>query len=409
MASQWYAFTDEESGPYTFQELAEQIVEEELLPADLVRRAESRQWQRVDAVMGLMRAAHQLRQRRSQQKNARPRQQGVRKWSWRFPGHSPREQILLTFSTGGLLICLIFWSWRWWQSPPRFPSPPSGGVVMQAPSPLRQMLPNSPAHPTIPDLPRRTPVLVPGFEGVPWLKSPTLSADLLTIVYVSWTGDQFLDELIIADRKRIDDPFTNHRWVVASRSSEREAHPTLSPDGQELMFVRLGSPHQVWVSRRSSKTREFESATPIEFVGNFNSQHHQDAPQFLTQNTLRVTMGDAEFRERVQYLAHRIDSQKWKLGPPLEFQNPWPRYHLNSTADRAILPTAEGLMITARSRRVPFFETPVSLFNADITGHDLAESDDTIWVSPKEDVIFFSSVGVKPDADKSRKLWMIRL
>lgn len=409
MPSQWYAFTDEESGPYTFRELAEQIADEELLPSDLVRRAESTQWQRVDAVVGLMRAAHQARQRRNQKRSHQNHHQGAVRGRWTVLNRPPREQILLTFSVAGLLTCAIVWGWRWWQSPPRFPSAPPGGIVMQAPSPLLQMLPSLPATPTIPNLPKGTPVPVPGFEQVPWLKSPTLSADLLTIVYVAWSGDLSLDELLIADRKRIDEPFTNHRPVIAARSPDREAHPTLSPDGEELMFVRLGSPHQIWISHRSASTREFESATPVQLIGTFPSDHHQDAPQFVAQNTVRVTISAPSFQERTQYLAHRIDRQRWKLGPVLPFQNPWPRYYLNSSADRAVLPTESGLMITARSRKMPFFEQPVSLFDAEVTGRDLIENDDTIWVSPKEDVIFFTSAGSKSEPGQSRRLWMIRL
>src|SRR5688572_21076273 len=66
MASQWYRRTgNTDTGPFSFDQLAQQIREGDLLEDGLVRRAEQSEWQRVDEVIGLLRAARRTEPRRS--------------------------------------------------------------------------------------------------------------------------------------------------------------------------------------------------------------------------------------------------------------------------------------------------------------------------------------------------------
>lgn len=411
MPSQWYCFTDDEAGPYTFRELAVLIAQGELRPTDLVRRAETQTWQQVDAVFGLLRAAGEMQQ---QTASRFARQSGGVIGSQliavceRLLPQGPGERLIGGLSLLLILACLGELTWLRRQRPSRFPRAPRMGLVMQVPSRLHQLRPPTPAVPTVPGLPLHEPVSVPGFERTSWLKSPTLSADLLTIVYAGFAGPQQLDDLIIAQRTNVAQPFENHRPVYAVNSPAREAHPTLSPDGLELIFTRLGQPATLWHSRRPHLQAEFTTAKPLNLLNDPAPEQHHDAPQFLDAKTIRVTLGDQEFQDRTQWYATREGSGAFRLTTPVPIQNRWPRYYFTQRGRRAYLPTEAGIKVTALSPRSRLFEEPEVLLGPEIVGPKLTANDDTIWVSPAEDIIFYCGPGTNPADQNSFRLWMVR-
>jgi len=411
MPSKWYCFTDDEHGPYTFHELAGMLAREQLLPADLVRRSESQDWQRADAVLGLQREANRIKDRgasRASRAGTGFGQWMIRK-SEKYVSQIPGECLVAGVAVLAMVCLLGQLAWLWASRPPQFPKAPVAGVVMDGPSRLTQLAPNPPARPTLPDLPVRTPRIVPGFERLYWLKSPTLSDDLLTIVYVGYVGEKLLDDLVIAERRTVAEPFSNHQFLSLVNSELREAHPALSPDGLELAFCRLGAPSTVWISRRSDRTSSFGKPKALKLSPAPAADQHLDAPQFIDSKTIRVTIGDQSFQNRRQHMATREGEAGFRLGSALATMNPWPRYFLTSKGRRAFLPAEDGLRVTAFSSRVRQFEEPELLFGTDVVGTGLASADDTIWVAPREDVIFYCGPGREPDDPASRRLWMIRL
>jgi len=411
VASQWYCFTDDEEGPFTFEELARKIAGEELLPADLVRRSESSQWQRVDTVFGLMRAAQQTRSKialsRRSPSHSPLGQSLVQLCRSVFP-YLPPEKTLMGASLGCVLLCLLEVTWLWYRQPERFPVPPPGGIVVLAPDRLEQLRPPAPLTPTVPGLPPGHPELVPGFEEVDWMKSPTLSADLLTIVYIGYAGDEHLDDLVMAERARVDAPFQNHRPLRGINSSLREAHPTLSPDGKQLVFTRLETPSTLWITRRDRTDVPFSAPKKLVLQNGPPAELHHDAPQFLDARNLYFTASDQKFTQRMQWTALQQGGDILRVLAPISVNNPWPRFFFTARGKRAFLPTPNGICITAWSRRTGQFEDPELLIGVDVTGPDLTVNDDTLWVTPKEDIVFYCGPGPQPAPASRRQLWMLR-
>jgi len=411
VASQWYCLTDDEEGPFTFQELAQRLAQGELLASDLVRRQESSDWQRADAVFGLMRAARQISpQSRSP---SAPAMGILGRWLLRccerlFPDFPP-ERLLAGVSLLFLLIMAGEVLWIWSQRPTRFPAPPARGVVLQGPDRLQQLRPPAPAVPTLPQLAPGVPIIVPGFEQLHWLKSPALSADLLTIVYIGYAGADQLDDLMIAQRTQVHEPFRHHRPISQLNSPLREAHPALSPDGKELIFSRLAEPTSLWIARRDDRDSPFAPPRQLELRNDPQQDRHHDAAHYLGPQMLCVTVSDVEFKDRQPWLVTRTSTGAFQRTSPLSLINPWPRYFFTAGGKRAFLPTPDGLQVTARSRRNSLFEDPELLFGPDVVGPDLTANDDTLWVAPAEDVLFYCGPGPQPVSTGTRRLWMIRL
>lgn len=412
MASQWYCLTDDEEGPFTFNELARRLARGELLSGDLVRRQESSEWRRADAVFGLMRAARQI-----STSTALARSSVSTGWLGRmllgvcqrmFPSLEA-EQLLIGVSLLFVLIFAVEVLWYWTRWPAKFPAPSAKGIIIHGPDRLQQLRPAVPPLPTLASLQRGVPTIVPGFERVHWMKSPALSADLLTVVYVGYAGTGQLDDLMIAERGQPTGPFRNHRPLRALNSAEREAHPALSPDGRELIFSRLGNPAGLWISRREDRNSPFSPPRRLVLKNDPDQDRHHDAPHYLGPQLLCVTISDVDFKERQQWLIMRDSSGGFVRTSAVSLVNPWPRYFLTAGGKRAFLPTPDGLQVTARGHRSRPFEEPEILFPTETTGPDLTASDDTIWVTPAEDIIFYCGPGPHTESKEGRRFWMIRL
>jgi hypothetical protein len=253
------------------------------------------------------------------------------------------------------------------------------------------------------------PVLVPGFEESTWLKSPTLTADLLTIVCVRYAGNNTLDDLLIAERGSLKEPFTNHRPVASTLSPDREAHPALSPDGLQLLFVRLGPPTQLWFARRPSRQAEFSAPVNVRIPTGSHPSEFQDAPQFLDGQTIHFATGDADFTARVQLFATRTQSPSaFRMSRSLPLSDPWPRYFVTSGGRRAYFPAADGIRLTALDSRRNQYLPSELLLTGDRVGPDLTKFDDTLWISPQEDLIFYCGPGPDRLQQQGHRLWMVR-
>jgi hypothetical protein len=401
MPSQWYCFTDDQSGPYTFQELAELIARGELRESDLVRRSESTQWQQIDSVLGLMRTARKA-SRYSPHANRRP-SPPTRQKSFTPTRIAGAVSVLM------ILVLIGQGTWMWVARPARFPSPPAGGTILQVPSRLQQMRPRPPAVPILPQLKPGEPVLVPGFEDSTWLKSPTLTSDMLTIVCVRYAGNETLDDLLIAERRSLQEPFKNQRPISSTLSADREAHPALSGDGLQLIFVRLGPPTELWIARRPNRQAEFSAPVKMPIATGSHSSEFQDSPQFIDAETIHFATGDADFTIRTQLFARRASAgAPFSMTKPLPLPDPWPRYFITAAGRRAYFPAADGIRLTALDVRQAQYLPSEILLTTDAVGPDLTKYDDTLWVSPHEDLIFYCGPGPARLQQQGHRLWMVR-
>ncbi|SFI24635.1 hypothetical protein SAMN05421753_10755 [Planctomicrobium piriforme] len=324
----------------------------------------------------------------------------------RLPGWTLRSA-LIALATGIALWVLGQLAWSWWKQPARFPKGPNGPPAIQAPSRLQQLRPRATVPPTLPSLTPGVPELVPGFEHVPWLKSPTLTGDLKTIVYVTYAGAERLDDLVIANRDSITQAFRDHQVLQGLCTQQREAHPALSADGLELLFVRQTTPSRIWIARRAHRGAAFEAPREVQFQGDVSPEEHYDAPQFLDAGGIHFVVSDVEFTRRRQLLARRISPNKFAVTGALAIANPWPRYFLTTKGRLAYFPAEEGIFLTAQQARTQEYVPPELLLPAATIGGELTKFDDTIWVNPQEDLIFYCSPGPGTGQAK-RRLWMVR-
>jgi len=319
------------------------------------------------------------------------------------------RRVLLGGALCGICWLLVTLVWGWWTRPAKFPTGPGGPPVVNVPSRLQQFRPVMPAAPSVPGLVRGTPAPVPGFENIPWMKSPTLSADLKSIVYVTYAGEVRLDDLVLSERDSITGRFTGHQVITSLSSPDREAHPALSPDGLELIFVRLKEPAELWVARRSQRGAEFGPPRRWQPQGDDFPEEHHDAPQFLDSQTALYAVSDAGFTHRRHFLARRSGpGAPFLVQRELSFANPWPRYFVTDQGRRAFCPSEQGIELTVSPRGTGEFLPAEVLLPQHTLGQNLTKFDDTFWVAPREDVIFFcGESGLKAFA--GHRLWMVRL
>ncbi|MCA8996736.1 MAG: DUF4339 domain-containing protein [Planctomycetaceae bacterium] len=410
MPSQWYCFTDDEQGPYSFSELARLVSSGELIDSDLVRRAESEDWQRVDEVVGLKRASLQTDESREMRQ--------ARQLNGAFSVEQMPEKEKLPFWTRDRIIaagtgtCILFLGFQIWRlvfnGPKSFPESQRVTIEQHTPQRIEQMRPPAPRVPSLPGISTVVPAPVPGFDDVPWLKSPTLSHDWNSIVYVTYSGEDTTDDLMIATRSKRTEPFSDHHPIETTVTPLRESHPTISPDGRELIFVSGDSPATLMRVSRESPDFEFGPAEAFAIQDDPFRGFHHDAPQFIDEKTLVFTTYDGEYRQRSYALAGRENvNESFQYLDTLPVADPQPRYTFGPRTSRGYFLTDSGLFLTARHPATGQFVAPELMIPAEKLGTRLTEFDGTIWVSPQEDVLFYCSPGRNPENTEDYRLWMI--
>ncbi|WP_437228093.1 DUF4339 domain-containing protein [Planctomicrobium sp. SH661] len=395
--SEWYVFTDEESGPHTFQQLAERLARGDLMDTDLVRHQDLPEWQRVDQRPDLLQAANVLRHRN--ESSGRESLSGL-----------PRRFLSSRRGLAGLTLLMILlvigWSWNPFRS--RHGPPVRGAAEIEWGR--RSRLEQSPATASDPSesvSDQRT--IVPGFEPVSWVKSPTLSADMLTIVYVADAGKTQQEDLFIAERASVSDPFTHHRPVVHANSEQREVQPTLSPDGLELIFVRRGKSSTLWYSRRNSRSQMFANARPLVLMDDPAPGSHQTAPQFIDDRTIQFTVTQPGSRHQSRWFASRLDAERFQMTEPVPETGFRSTFFINHDRTRAYCQTQAGVMVEFYNPTTRVFDSPVTLIPTDRLTVKESDADDSIWVSPDEDVVYFSAPELGADHQSGRRLWKMPL
>jgi len=318
----------------------------------------------------------------------------------------PAPMSRLSFALAGIAgligIVVLWWLFR----PVRFPQPSSAAMAQGMELSLVQM--RAPAvSPATLEISKSAAVLVPGLENESGVSSPSLSADLRSIVFLKPSLGQ--DDVYLATRLEKAQPFEAPVRLGCS-SRYNDAFCSLSPDGTELLFTVQGNPSRIFYA---SSADEFGTAEPLIIDGFDADEQHLDNAQWMTDNRMHFASGDQEFTERVQHIAERSGpGSAFRVTRELPLQNPWPRMHLSANGERAYFPRKFGIVITAAKMQMEEFGIGRVLLSQEVVGpldESLDESlDDPLFVVPQEDVMFFTGPWKSEDGNvMPGRLWMI--
>lgn len=268
-----------------------------------------------------------------------------------------------------------------------------------------------PDPPSVPGLKHCTPVRIPGLEEVDPGFSPCLTADLKTIVFAAMLDLAYGYDLYIATRDDVTRPFATPRLIRTTVSAETEAYPTLSPDGRELIFARSDRRPLFFRATRPSLKDEFGKPALWPVPGyDVDAKQRVERPQFLGDNRVMFCFVELSPARRRMLAAQRPDP-KSPFGPPapLPFVNAWHAWFLAESGLRAYYGGKDGLFMASRRGPADTFGNGVRVLSAAVTG----PIEGPIWVTPREDLLFYCSTGPgePPDLgpmDRGRRLWMIQ-
>ncbi|NQT17184.1 MAG: DUF4339 domain-containing protein, partial [Planctomycetes bacterium] len=298
MASQWFCrVLGQEMGPLSFQDLAEMVRAGTLTDNDPVRRKESSEWTPAGEVIGLFRAAKSEAAETAPPDSEAPPEPAPtpreptkpKPALWKgFVPRPGRRGLLWMGGVGvvALVAVLTVWAWRARQSR-RFPEPRLGKPRAVEADALAELRGPPPEVPSVPGLKEQVPELVPGLEEMEPAFSPTLTGDLRTIVFghvhPGDDGDQKNGyDLYMATRADVSRPFGEPQRIESTSSQERDAYPTLSPDGRELIFVRSGKFPRLLYTARDRTSSPFGEAAPWTVPGLKPTQTQRlQRPQFV--------------------------------------------------------------------------------------------------------------------------------
>lgn len=398
-----------------FLQLADMLNDGTLTKESLVKEEQSPQWRRVDDVVGLVAQARQRRSATDAETDVNIAGVPSRKPRRRIeeelatePASAPRWAY---FGVVAVVLFIGFEVWSYWpRTPERFPDSKPVTLQFDTPNRLNQMAPRSRTNPKRPLAPQGAAVRVPGLEGVLWAKNPTLTSDLLSIVYVSWGGDESRDDLFIAERGTVNEPFAAPVKIEGCAGLKREMFPSLSNDGLRLFFSEEATPSRLMLAMRDARGMPF--AAPIQLlIDKLPPDLPQlDNPQWLTAEEITFTATSGDIRQRGHFLARRTSGpNSYVVVAQLGLANPWQRYVYTPNHRRAYFFNPDGLGLTMQPPRLSQFTTPELWLTIAQLGPDLPKGDDRPWIAPTEDTIVFCSQGNETSESSDRYLWMLRL
>ncbi len=411
--SQWYYQAEhEELGPLSFQDLAILFSEGGLVPASLVREGTSGPWRRLDDVPGLISTARKLTADKSRPSPSSTPATQPRKSPRLAPIEEPVESrpwgryAALTV----VLLVLGLEAWWWWpRTPAKFPTAEAVTLQFDIPSHVSQMLPPSKKHPRQPLTPVGPPEPVPGLEKLGWMKNPWMTPDRLTIAYVGFGGPDQLDDLFLAERLAVEDPFPAAKKIETCSGPKREIFPTLSAEGLLLVYAEDDGPYRLMTARREKRGEPFAVPEPLVIEGLNPELRMLDAPRLLSADELVISATTPEYTKRQIFLARRKGPATFQQVAAVGLVNGWPRYAFSANRKRAYFLNEEGLFITMQAPKTGQFVTPEKWLAADQLGPNLGKFDDSVWIAPDETLLLFGSPGLNDPESTNHRLWQVRL
>ena len=431
MAQYFYQIDDAEWGPVSFDELTELICSGEVGSETPVRLVDSSDWTVAEEIPGLLRAAKKrhsvsgslasdrattssgkpadvvsVRRKKSLPVGSKSKVESASPSSDEMADVKPSRSLSPSIFATIAVICLTTIAAGWWMlQPHRFPQPRNPGLVRGMELSLEDMKAPASNPPSI-DIAVGVATPIPGLEAELGVSSPSLNADLTTIVYLKVAGRQ--DDIFLAQRSSRDVAFQKPVRLKCSTSTN-EQFCSLSPDGTQLLFTVQGQPSKLCIA---SSADTFATSKPLQFAGIDVAKDNADNAQWLSNTTIRFAVGDPEYTRRTQRVAeiHSADGT-CRVTSEIPMQNAWPRMHFSANLERAYFANASGISITAPKVQLDEFGMGLILFDPAIIGPIDDANDDPLFVVPKEDVIFFTGPGPAAPGNTSlaNRIWMIRI
>jgi hypothetical protein len=278
---------------------------------------------------------------------------------------------------------------------------------------------------------------VPGleeFEGY----APSLNATLTQIVFAARVDPQHAGDLdlFLATRTKPAEPFREPMRLTECSSGLNETDPTLSPDGLELIFVRIGStggrpaqPKVRWTgpegtshastspavlmrSIRGSLSEPFAQPEVIQ-IANLptGAEVTYDSPQVLTNGgdlVVRVTRTDVRGSNSTLYRSIRADAgSSFEPAEELPVFVEQSRHFLSQDGLRAFVNQHYTIQLSCRPSVTARFSAPGKLDVLNATRIGNAEG--PVWVSPAEDFLFYSVTTTNNSHQQRRHLRQVRI
>ncbi|MCA9042583.1 MAG: DUF4339 domain-containing protein [Planctomycetaceae bacterium] len=443
MSNWFFANEKGEQGPFTLQQIAQLVIDGDLQGTDTLRQEGSQEYEQVNDIVGLKRLVERMQQLgggtiprspffpleeedpdfsgndtgvrtgsglkvvngggSKAKMNSESTPKPKRKFEWTRE-RSYTALALLCFVIAGLQIYWYFNSF-----PPKFPEGSAVTLEMEVPGRLDQIKPKPPRFESVPDLPSQTPVLVPGLEELYWAKSPSLTRDLKTLAYVSFQ-EESKEDLFLTYRDSITDPFATPDAIASTKTEHNESQPALSPDGLELIYVSSHPQPHLMYCQRNALDVPFGTPEPLVIERDEFAEEIHDAPQFIDENRLLYAVTNNDLSERRPMIARRSSKTKpFSFSEKLPVSDGWPRYFVSSKGGRLFFPTKDGIALTAKHPGTQQYLTAEPFLNAGIVGDDPTRFDSTIWVTPKEDIVFYCSSGLNAENLDFNQMWMIQI
>jgi hypothetical protein len=399
----------------SFQDLAEMIRSGTLKEDDPVRREGGSGWTAAQDVIGLLRAAGKQADEQPApaagperaplaRKPAKPARsfRDIARSGW--SDRRLRNRVLV-FLSGVLMTTAAAVVWAYWpHSRPTFPEPLLGRPRRAEDGFLTSALGPRPEIPSVPGLEPGVPQPIPGLEKIEPAFAPSLAADLESIVFSRMVKVENKFDLYLAARDDVSDPFGEPKLIERCASPQEDTHPTLSPDGLELIFVRAYARPILFHAARETTFDEFRKPIVWSAPGLENAGRRFGLPRFVDRLHLMISATEGASNTPLLLLAQRARSKR-AFGPPRE----WPFW---TPADAFITPdglrayygSQTGLSVMVRTSPAAEFQGTIEIADAAVTG----PINGPVWVAPREDVMFYASPGTGKNLDSPSRLWMIR-
>lgn len=262
--------------------------------------------------------------------------------------------------------------------------------------------------PSVPNLARLSPRLVPGVGQLQRAYSPCLTADLKTIVFANWMHRQTEYDLYIATRKAVDEPFGPAERIEACVTPWTDANPALSVDGLELVFVSSddanpATPPKLLRSRCPKRGAPFGGPEEVKIPGVESSRSRFSNPQFIDARRLKFCLIESDALRTVRLAERADDRSPFKTLARLPMANHWPLWWISADGLRAYASVEAGIVLSVRQSA----EAPFGPLETVIPASVIGKIDGPIWLAPQEDVIFYCAPGDEGRPDAGRHLMMI--
>ena len=128
-------------------------------------------------------------------------------------------------------------------------------------------------------------------------------------------------------------------------------------------------------------------------------------PQLYDRLRLKFGMWDLVAKKSLHFVAERAAPEGEFGSPqPVAFADLGLAVFFAGNARRLYWGTEKGLFICGRQELSQPWPSPIPIVDVEVTG----PIQRGVWVTPAEDVVFYSSPGPGKDLESSKQLWMMR-